>query len=481
MSKTAGRGLLQREIHINLPIRSWWLWLPVGWMALSCTTSIFLYTLAGFYARFVCDDYDSLNDARERGIIAGAHHFYTVWGGRVTSNLFIYTVGFLGPPMAAPVALGITVGYVVACAIAVGQLLAVCGVVVSRSMIALATTLFVGTFFFALPAIGQDLYWMSGSLTYSLPLLIFLLANGRMMGSYRLAGQPKGVVALWSVILLLLAFLASGCSEIYSVMQGSCYGLAVLLLLFWIRKPGVRVMFLYYLSSLIGSLVGLAVVATAPGNAKRASAFGPRRSLAAAWHRAVMSIARYDESWILHLCLVVAFVFFLLGLHASFRQRPRVFPVLLGLAVGGVAARLVLALCTLPTAYAQGFGVPYRAMDILFFVLLAWTSFTGLILGVLARPWCTTIKPIYRDKVIFAATMLGLWWTFPLGWQYMQNSWGVVREARSFAADWAERESAPPSSPDHWKLLSAWGLPDYKHALQHRDEPLGSPPRLNLP
>ncbi len=103
----------------------------------------------------------------------------------------------------------------------------------------------------------QPIFWLSGLTFYGVPVLISL-----MIGGLTIAMAREGGSRLPQLILIgVLAFAGAGCSEIAGVCQIAGFGSALPFLVRGLRRP-VAV-------ALLGSCLGLALVALSPGNVTR--------------------------------------------------------------------------------------------------------------------------------------------------------------------------------------------------------------------
>lgn len=259
-------------------------------------------------ARFVADDWTAVRVLQESGI-GGPLGLYSGWSGRFTANLGLVFVG-LTPALAGAVPLavgGALVATIVAAARRFGH---------PQPLIAGAAALAV--LILLAPQPGQDFAWPTGTVSYTLGLAL--------AAAIVLTDRPA--------VAAVLAFLAAGTSETMAFALVGALAVA----------PRSRLI-------LAGALLGLVVVAVAPGNAERTAMLEPRTlvTMATGTLAAVVAIGAY----------LVA------GLVAWIVTRRRA--ILVGLA-GAVAA-------VIPSAIMLGAAPPGRALIIpIAFVLggMAW-------------------------------------------------------------------------------------------------------------
>lgn len=115
--------------------------------------------------------------------------------------------------------------------------------------------------FLLTPNLYQDLYWISGSFTYTLPLVFILYQI-----AYFIFLTQKSQFSFWTYLWVgLISFFSSGFSETTAVWQFSLL-LFILFLGLLFKKRQLK-FYLLLLSMLVGSLLGLILLAISPPNA----------------------------------------------------------------------------------------------------------------------------------------------------------------------------------------------------------------------
>ncbi len=202
-------------------------------LALVAVTSIlallpFIYT--GIYSRFQADDYCSAQLLRSTGFLNAQWEFYTGWSNRFST---MFMTGLIDP-------LDVLGMQILPTILVVGLLL--CGYYLlhtlrnargwSLSDLEILAMAGVITFIsvYSAPNAFQSIYWRSGSITYTLPILGFLILAAILVS--HLSKNPTG----WKVILIgLLAFFNGGFSETTAVMQSALLGMAAGWILWRVR------------------------------------------------------------------------------------------------------------------------------------------------------------------------------------------------------------------------------------------------------
>jgi Family of unknown function (DUF6056) len=221
--------------------------------------TVCLYAYLGRYSRYVADDYSLKNDLHARGYWASQIWEYLHWTGRFTC-IALMDAALLLNEFFARLLPGILLAlWVVAIAAAIKVLIPTIG---WPARLGLAS----GVVFITLhitPSPFLSLYWMSGSLEYTAPLLLGPVFVA-LAASRREAGRLRIVTAG------LVAFLAGGFNETYAFAQliVLAFMLIATLPAAW---PGLRRSQSLIVSGCAGSVLSLGLLAAAPGNGARFS------------------------------------------------------------------------------------------------------------------------------------------------------------------------------------------------------------------
>lgn len=223
------------------------------------------YALTGNFTRYVADDFGTVLALRQRGFWAEQVANYHSWGGRISSTLVITAAALLGDGFARVlpgILIALWVGLValplrqlVPTASRLGRLLLAAGIVFATIR--------------ATPNQFFSLYWMTGSLTYVMPLLLAAVVVwmvSRPGGSARhrvLAVATTG----------LIAFVAGNANETYAPAQIVAVTLAIWFA-FSSNSAAWRRTLPLLVAAWLGSLTALGVLLGSPGNAIRHAALG---------------------------------------------------------------------------------------------------------------------------------------------------------------------------------------------------------------
>ena len=252
----------------------------------------------GWFARYITDDYCSAAVLHDYGFWGAMKFQREIWSGRFTYYAVKGALEAIGPITAR-----VTPALMIA-----GTALAVFSVFRSP-LVALAATL-------AAVASAPDLFssygaflWETGAVAYMLPVMLLIV----WIGLFARAGN--------AVASFLLLFLAGGLSETTLAVQGAMGGGALLVALRWRDRRRIAIA----ASGVVATMLALAIMFTAPGNAVRAKIQPPRAPLVEA---AAMALEHaYD----------------FIGVHVFVEGAPLLIVLAAGAAIGARTARAVWA------------------------------------------------------------------------------------------------------------------------------------------
>jgi Family of unknown function (DUF6056) len=233
----------------NRRIRDLAFWLP-------SLSIVALFTVIGRWVYWIADDFCRGAESRDLGIIGLQRAEYQNWSGRYTFNGLIALVTRLGlrsshlaPPILAALALAIFT----AVAARLPESL------MPRRHAPLIGALGCTSLFGLYDNFGQSVLWLTGGLTYIVPFLLF--AGGLLM-AFPKSRNPK-LAVISAIVSTILMFMAVGCNEAIGALFVGC-----LIIGFAFGGRAIR---RKIVAPSLGSIVGFAVMAAAPGNDVRRS------------------------------------------------------------------------------------------------------------------------------------------------------------------------------------------------------------------
>ena len=418
------------------------MWIGCGVFALGL--GVFLYT--GTLIRYLADDYCFSAVLKTDGFWGAQASFYINTSSRFPVMFLISLSEFFGP-LAIRLLPGVTL------VLWTGGLFALFDQVRQRlngslpRLVSVLGALMV--VFFAVylaPNRLQSIYWRSGMLTYTFPLVVgawlaaFLVNRSASLS--RIA-SPAGLAG--AVAALLLAFVAGGFSETYSAVQVGALGLALAGCVFWLRGEKRKKSGVLLAAAMAGALAGMLVLVLSPANRGRMAVMPatpplPKlvgMSLFFAWDFTRDTFGGY---WLpVGVFLAASFLIGISGARwlepggASFRWRP----VLTALAAIPLAAYLLVVCCVAPTAFGESAPPEGRAWIIArFTLLLASFAWWGLLGWAVARRW-GRLLPSWLG--LAAAVGMLLLWGYSL--RAVWISAGEIPKSLAWAQAWDRRDA----------------------------------------
>ncbi len=412
-------------------------WLLGALIVLSCGIALGAHLLNTPYIRLVADDFCFGYHVQGRGVLGTFSFYYSDWMGRYTTLLFSGGVAALpgaerwlmwpswGALWAAQSALlwqlgaGVGLARRGPLALTGGLMLTYVAIVLSHNR-------------------TQSYYWIGGLANYVYPFVLLSVALAAGVWAVR-APRPRS--AFWGAGAFggLCLFLAAGTGENYTVTQ---LMLLIAGLVAVRDHPRPRALLLV---GVFVTLLGLLIVAAAPGNANRLAAEnpdplqGPLVVAHAGRYALSMLAASLNPLSPLRLAAwVMTFGVFWWAMHsAGPRRGPRwVRYRLLGWGALGVG---LLWAGMLPVFYGLGGPPPARAMTVPLTILAWWTAGAGALVGMAWSP------P--------RALLLGLCVLALLPLLHAAETMRVRDEWQTFAQAWDIRDEnlrqAPPDAEWH--------------------------------
>ena len=346
----------------------------------SLSAFLVAHVWAARYVRYVADDYAMVNLLREHGFIGGQVSWYRSWSGRFSATAADLGAAWLGPGWARLVPAALLMLWVGALIWAILQIGRAAGVRLPRLSAVLLAELVVFATLVSIPDVFESVYWMTGALTYSAPLVLGTVLLGVLARAVADPGRRRGVMAITAAGL---AWGAGGFDDSYVCAQTVAIGIALLLSARDVA-PRLRAVRGTLAAALGGSLLALVLVALAPGNALREAYFPPHPGLA--W---VTSWSVTEATWLavhtwMHLAVAVgalatAAVVGVVALRAGGGTVPR--PGrrhALGLLVG---APLIAMAAVAPAYWGMSQPPPPRALLVPIHVLVVAAAAGGALLG----------------------------------------------------------------------------------------------------
>ena len=361
----------------------------------------------GSYTRFLADDFCSVHYANHFGLFRSIWFWRLNWSGRysafVADWLLTKVWGTDNLSLVLPFLLFtwfVSASTAIYFALRTGktknQNLLISGAI---------GALFLFVVFSISPDIPQSFYWWNGMRSYALPLIILTVyfALFEMLPDQFATGRAK--TALASAAFLLF-FASGGLGETSAVFQ-FCL-LAFLIVLQWL--PSIKFKWntalITLVAGLLGTIVSLVVIITAPGNALRQEELPPTTNLVdllrISWQGYwdfLLQIALAPEK----ISMLIGALLLTVWLGRVYKDQFSVqawrFPAYV---LGGI---LLSFACFPPGIYGYSEPPPTRVLIIPVFALITFLMYAGFLSGIwLAKQSFTTVR--MAQTVLFAAVMI---------------------------------------------------------------------------
>jgi hypothetical protein len=233
-----------------------------------------VHAYLGGFARYIADDFCTLGTLRRLGFFGSQVNWYENWSGRF-SFTFIVNLTQLAGPKLTPILPALTLAL---------WFLAVIFLILrwqrwlrmSRSII-LAFALSGLVIFATLegsPNVYQSLYWQTGMLTYTLPLILLTAYLGWLL--FYADGLPDKSRRSWAIPASgAAAFVFGGFSETYVSVQTALLIALFILSTIMLQGKKRRQVNAFLGAGIVGSLLAMLVIVIAPGNLIRRGLMPP--------------------------------------------------------------------------------------------------------------------------------------------------------------------------------------------------------------
>lgn len=353
----------------------------------------------GLFTRYMADDYCTAAIVHQYGFINSQVDWYWSWTGRFSYSFMVAVAGLLGSPVVPFLPLTVLVCWVCVTGWSAYQiaLMAKWPRPLLTSMVLAELIVFAtldGTHH-----VVQSLYWQSGMLNYTIPLVILTIYVG-VVGYVLRRRRPIATVSPPAIAALVLTLVAGGFTEAYMFVQTG--GLLIGAVVCYKAAPGTlrRAALPLVIAGLAGALIATCIVVLAPGNLVRQSHFAAPPNSLRLVQRSFYYAAGFIPYTILRsplTTLLSVMLPALLGYYFQSVRRDRgselkfrsvVYLIVFSLVVGFV---LILA-CTLPGVYGTSGFLPERARLIPQFVIVCVAVFDGYLSGAMLAAWLTALR-----------------------------------------------------------------------------------------
>jgi len=244
------------------------------WIILAVLFSVALFSVlaahayVGLFSRFISDDYCRAGVLRSQGFFGAQKNWYTTWSGRFSFYLAISIAHVLGGAKLAPFLPGIFLAsWLIALTWALSQFMRIVSPAAPFIVPLLLAEVIINGTLVASPSIYQSLYWQTGAITYTLPLIFSAVYVGVVLRSLAVDSTPTWMAFVGA----FLTFAAGGFSETYAALQMSALFVAMVPCFKSHAKSCKRARSVL-IGGLVGSILSAIILLVAPGNEERVEA-----------------------------------------------------------------------------------------------------------------------------------------------------------------------------------------------------------------
>jgi hypothetical protein len=403
---------------------------------------LFAFANLGSYTRYIADDYCTASRSLSEGVIGSALWWYNNWAGQITNWTLKGIVGIIGSGVASVFPILIIGVGLIALAWMQHELSLTLNLAWNRYDVLLLATVMIYSLFDGIPSITQSLYWLGASIPYTTPVILLIFLGAFCLRILRQsARKPPGIAAFTVVVLVPLV--AGGLSEVYAVFQGALFGLSVLGCLFLAPHNIKRAALPFLVVGFVSSLMAIAVIALAPGNAARQSMFAHSISLPELAVQTVVVASGYIVLALGVFSPLPLLTTLVVSAMLAYRFRPRAIQLTQRdlrkwmVLSAGIALVLIMS-CLAAPLYGLGTAPSSRAYILPQFVLVCTAAIWGTLMGHgLRRPMRPLAFPLKLAGFI-GLTALLIAGPLASTWQSLAQ----VADYRAFAEEWDARDKA---------------------------------------
>jgi hypothetical protein len=357
--------------------------LPYLALLLPSGVALYLYGYLGSFTRFIADDYCSAIYARDLGFVGSILFWYRTWSGRysafgmdwlVLTKLFgMYSIQLV-PPV-------IMVIWLVFAFATINSYLK--SIAPERNNLFPAIVLAVCSVYVVLalsPNVPQSLYWWNGFRSYTLPLVVLTIYTFFFQLISKQIQTTKQLI-FWGILSFLFLFASGGLSETYAVLQFVLLVFLIVLKVLSLPRNKANPELILLLAGLLGTILSLLVIISAPGNAIRQSRLTSQFDLSNFVFTSLSGYANFvfdlfGSAYKLAGLLGAVFVFIWIGMqYKNMTIRP--WKILAYF----IAGFMLSFACILPGVYGYAQLPPARTMIIPVFILTICLLLSGFLAG----------------------------------------------------------------------------------------------------
>lgn len=409
------------------------LWLVI----VVCCLPLIAHLFLSVNNRPLADDFCFTTQARDFGIWGNVDYMYNNWTGTYSSTFFQSLIGLNQAWWLVPIML-LALWFLAL--LWLGRQIALLMPVVYVSVVDFSFLFSIFVLYGVVDGtanIFQSLYWTSGAITYTAPVVILTINLSFIL--YCLRRQNRS--PLTHTLVAGLCMLAGGFSPLYAVFQVTVFLIGNGIVFMWPSRPWKKQLLAYLGVGLVFSFIALLILAIAPGNIIRQSTFENRLSWAGIIFYTIRATILFlpisagffsPFALLLPLFIGVTVGVLCIGLNDKWRQyfRRRGLRWIIAIVVLG---HVIIASCYFTALYSIWYLPPARAYIIPQYVLVLMMFACGLVAG-MGLQWEYRVGSrwaiIWSGRLLIGASLL-------LGPALEAlNLYNMGADMRTFADEW---------------------------------------------
>jgi hypothetical protein len=415
----------------------------------SLVFGLLLFVFLGTFSRLLADDFCYFANAKQLGILNGLVRIYTTWSGRFSTVSLIMVLEPLNKYIAQSFPGVIILAWLISLIALVVTVFEKIFGNIPRSLAWVFAALVLFLTCLIVPNRFQVLYWLNGSITYTIPLLTL---TALMYWALKLFWRSSSPHPLTLALFCVLIFISGGFSETTAVLQFTVFLLSFVYSIF--RQLPRRTRFVFGLAAGF-SLLSILVFLISPGNHIRQALFPAppglfelvwlsiRYGLAFIFH----TLIAYPVPFLFSIIVSMILAFLIMMTQPENDSHNRTCSRSLGFAGGFIALGTVILIIStcVPSVYAQSAYPEARALIPGTYILILGVSSLSFLSGIgLFSNGTFTRWSKGKTFHYFLVTGLILACVYPLRAGNSLNP--EFKQAKKYASAWDTRSELVASS-----------------------------------
>lgn len=397
----------------------------------------------GSFSRYGADDYCTAGKLNSLGFWNAQSFWYNNWTGRYSFTFFVSIFELFDPLITSVLPYIFIICLYLSIYVFLITILKKIVVEKPMSFSVFLTSTIVFMILFMVPNIGQNLYWMTGSTTYFLPIIMIFLFLSFLINHYS-RGQKNKVSNLFIYLgVFLFAFILSGFSEVLSVIQVLINGLVIVYIFLTGKRIGQN--FSLFIA-LLGSISGLIVMVIAPGNSVRLSQHLPSPDLLELVFNSLVLSLKFTFLWFVKhiniiwpICtMIIVFSLFLKVRTEAIEYLKKNKFILFAFLI--VSCLALVYVSFLPSIWATAKPPVDRVLIFPVVILTIMCVSLALIIGMLLKDYLKENQFSTNNFLTLIFTIACFYLLLGVPFYQARINYANRAEARTFATRWDERE-----------------------------------------